>query len=171
MGQEEGSTHPAARAGAVLLPMALTVPGAGWEGRVWGQEQGEGASPPPEPQQLLRCLLQEAGRDSAAAARLSWLLSELPLALHPSPALFPTPFSSFSPLVFLFWRGADFLQGDPSCLASPSEVQVAAAGIRAGRDEAGTAQETPKWQDQDLPHSPLTLSALDVRQINCVKGN
>lgn len=103
MGQEEGSTHPAARAGAVLLPMALTVPGTGWEGRVWGQEQGERANPPPEPQQQLKCLLQEAGRDLAAEVRLSWLLSELPLALHPSPDLFPTPSSPFPPPAFLFW--------------------------------------------------------------------
>lgn len=110
MGQEEGSTHPAARAGAVLLPMALTVPGTGWEGRVWGQEQGEGANPPPESQQQLKCLLQEAGRDLAAEVRLSWLLSELPLALHPSPDLFPTPSSPFPPPAFLFWRGAVFLQ-------------------------------------------------------------
>lgn len=154
MGLEEGSTHPAARAGAVLLPMALTVPGTGWEGRVWGQEQGEGANPPPESQQQLKCLLQESGRDLAAEVRLSWLLSELPLARHPSPALFPTPSSPFPPPAFLFWRGAVFLQGDPSCLASPSEVQMAAAGLRAGRNGAGTSQEAPEWQGQDLPHSP-----------------
>jgi len=44
-------------AGMVLLFMTPALVGAGWEGRVWGQEQGEGASSPPEQQQLLRCLL------------------------------------------------------------------------------------------------------------------
>lgn len=110
MGQEEGSTHPDARAGAVLLPMALTVPGTCWEGRVWGQEQGEGANPPPEPQQQLKCLLQEAGRDSAAAVRFSWLLSELPVS---SP--FSCPFSlsvlSFSPSWLFVLEGCSFPAG------------------------------------------------------------
>ena len=42
----------------MVLPfLAPALVGAGWEGRVWGQEQGEGASSAPEQQQLLKCLL------------------------------------------------------------------------------------------------------------------
>lgn len=44
-------------AGMVLHFLAPALVGAGWEGKVWGQEQGEGASPPPEQRQLLKCLL------------------------------------------------------------------------------------------------------------------
>ena len=78
---------------------------------------------------------------------LLWLFT----LLLPFPPLHPLflPHLPFRPGVC-----AAFLQCDHSCLAPPSEVQVAAAGINAGRDGAGTAQEAPEWQGQDLPHSP-----------------
>lgn len=140
----------------VLLFLAPALLGAGWEGRVWGQEQWKGRSLLQSNSSCSSVCLRKTGRDSTAALRLSSMLSDPPLALHPSPALLPTPSSPFSPHVFIL-TGMQLSHTVTPCALLPH------CKYRWRQQEPGQAEMGRSWGSHPNVEGPGSTTLAPVR--------